>query len=46
MSCVALGARCFVAGWSAVPSPLDEVLEAFQALLDARRDTPVPAAEE
>lgn len=25
-----------------MPSPLDEVLEAFQALLDARRDTPVP----
>lgn len=32
-----------MARWSAVPSPLDEVLEAFQALLDARRDTPVPA---
>ena len=32
-----------MAGWFAVPSPLDEVLEAFQALLDARRDTPVPS---
>jgi len=40
---VALGE---LVSWQAgltVPSPLDEVLDAFQALLDARRDTPVPA---
>ncbi len=32
-----------MAGWSLVASPFDEVLEALQALLNARNETPVPA---